>query len=993
VVLAACAALVAAAGVVAGAPVAAAASCPTVSPAGVVTPAPTQFVDWHGCDLRHAHLAGADLSVAKLMGANLTGADLSRGTFGLTDFTGADLTGTNLELADVNSATIAGATITGSRWASATVMRLRSGSLVGAPASLPDARFELVSGYVLGPWVDLTGADLHGVTVHTASLVNANLASTNLAGADLTGRVLSAEFTDADLSGATLVGADLSYALLTRTDLTNADASGAILDNAFFDHTTLTGANLGTARPTRIRSASVVGTPASLPAGWAVAHGYLVGPGANLKNTDFTGADLTGRDLRSVWLQGATLTGADLTGSNLTTASLTGSTVTGTVLSSVTLAHVATGGLVGVPAALPTGWLLRSGYLVGPGAALGSASLDGANLAGANLAGASLRSAHLAGADLTGTDLTGADLSRAILTGATVSGTDLTSATLLYVRASALVGTPSHLPSGWHLIGRTLIGPYADLTGLDLTGLDLSGLDLTGAVLASATVAGTTFTGATLAHVRSGGLIGMPANLPSPWLIVGGYLVGPSAELGLAHLDGLDLTKATLDHATLTSASLVGANLSGLDLTGVELSSATLTDANLAGVNLDGAAAAYAVLTRTDLTGAVAHSADLSRATLVGAKLGGADLSVSLLSSVRSGSITGVPLALPVGWHLVHGYLVGRLADLTDADLHGANLAGFDLVNVQVIRGNVAGADLHGADLSSSWWLGASLVGADLRGVNLTGSDISTSDLSRANLTGATGLASTVSYGVRWVGATCPDGKAAIVHRDATCLSPIDRTAPVAVALATPTFTMSRRFLVRWSASDDGAVAAVRYRITRSAAGSLTSAAPTTSTWLPASTTRRELVGAAGARYCWQVQARDRAGHLGRWSNTRCTTVPIDTRALHRTWAWTESPASAWFGGTVAMAGNPGATLSTPTSLAVRQVGVIASTCDVCGTLAVYVGRTRVGTISLHSTATIERRLLVLPRFAARHRGVVRLVVVSPLNRSLNVDALVVTAT
>jgi hypothetical protein len=64
----------------------------------------------------------------------------------------------------------------------------------------------------------------------------------------------------------------------------------------------------------------------------------------------------------------------------------------------------------------------------------------------------------------------------------------------------------------------------------------------------------------------------------------------------------------------------------------------------------------------------------------------------------------------------------------------------------------------------------------------------------------------------------------------------------------------------------------------------------------------------------------------------------------------------------------------------------------VCGTLAVYVGSTRVGTISLHSTATVERRLLVLPAFAARRSGVVRLVVVSPLNRPLNVDALVVTA-
>jgi uncharacterized protein YjbI with pentapeptide repeats len=443
----------------------------------------------------------------------------------------------------------------------------------------------------------------------------------------------------------------------------------------------------------------------------------------------------------------------------------------------------------------------------------------------------------------------------------------------------------------------------------------------------------------------------------------------------------------------LTTATLVGANLSGLDLTGAALSGATLTDAHLAGVTLDGVVAYYVNFTRADLTGAVAHSADLSGSTLLGAKLGGADLSTTLLLAVTSGSVTGTPLTLPVDWHVVHGYLVGPWANLSGADLHGAALAGFDLDHSVTNKGNFAGADLRGADLTAAGWLGASLVGADLRGATLTGSDISTSDLSRANLTGAKGLSSTVSYRVRWVGTTCPDGEAAIAHRDATCLSSVDRTAPVAIALTAPTFTMSRRFLVRWSANDDGAVAAVRYRLTRSASGSLRVGTPTTSAWLPASPARHELVGAAGSRYCWQVQARDRAGHLSAWSNTRCTTVPIDTRALRRTWAWTESPASWWFGGTVAMAAAPGAMLSTPTSLSVRQVGVIASTCDVCGSLAVYVGSARVGTISLHSSLTVERTLLVLPRFSSVRHGVVRLVVVSPLNRSVHVDALVVTAT
>ena len=246
-----------------------------------------------------------------------------------------------------------------------------------------------------------------------------------------------------------------------------------------------------------------------------------------------------------------------------------------------------------------------------------------------------------------------------------MGGADLTSAVLLRVRASAVVGTPSHLPTGWRLYHQILFGPGANLNGLDLSGLDLSGFDLTGAALASTTVTGTGFAGATLTQVYSGSIVGTPASLPSPWSIVGGFLVGPTASLSFAHLDGLDLSGATLDHASLTGASLVGTDLTARDLTGATLSSANLTDAHLAGATLDNAAVTFANLTRADLTGAVAHAADLSGSTLTSAKLGAADLSTSVLQAVVSGSVTGTPAALPASWHLVHGYLVGPGADLS----------------------------------------------------------------------------------------------------------------------------------------------------------------------------------------------------------------------------------------------------------------------------------------------------------------------------------------
>ena len=64
------------------------------------------------------------------------------------------------------------------------------------------------------------------------------------------------------------------------------------------------------------------------------------------------------------------------------------------------LTGVTSGGITGVPAALPPGWRLVKGYLVGPAANLKNANLLGANLAGANLAGALLTNTRLANANL-----------------------------------------------------------------------------------------------------------------------------------------------------------------------------------------------------------------------------------------------------------------------------------------------------------------------------------------------------------------------------------------------------------------------------------------------------------------------------------------------------------------------------------------------------------------------------------------------------------------
>jgi hypothetical protein len=92
----------------------------------------------------------------------------------------------------------------------------------------------------------------------------------------------------------------------------------------------LTGADMSNATLDGVSASAIVGTP-SLPAGWKVIKGYLVGPGANLGGADLSGANLAFLDLRAASFVGANLTnallgGADLEGADLRDALLTGVT-------------------------------------------------------------------------------------------------------------------------------------------------------------------------------------------------------------------------------------------------------------------------------------------------------------------------------------------------------------------------------------------------------------------------------------------------------------------------------------------------------------------------------------------------------------------------------------------------------------------------------------------------------------------------------------------
>jgi uncharacterized protein YjbI with pentapeptide repeats len=511
-----------------------AAACPAVDPStGAVTPAPTSGVQWAGCNLAGADLAGADMSSGNLNGADFTNANLANVKLTGTDLMSADLTGASLRGANLMETMLSGATLTGT-----TLTDVSSGLISGTPAALPSS-WILANGYLAGPGADLqyadlgdtdlTNADLSSANLTDAALPQATLTGVNLTGATLTGVksggisgtpaslpanwLVRAGFLlgpAANLDSAYLAGTDLSGVTLTGADLNNADLNGASLSNSNLDDVLLNGANLtgvslAGASLAGVQSSRITGTPASLPAGWQVTGGYLIGPGADLSSADLSsfslgGADLagtnlsdatlidttlssaklTGADLSGATADGANFSGAQLTqakltgsvlseanltgaqfaGANLTDAGLSDSTVTDAGLSGATLAGASGVGISGSPASLPAHWSIRGGYLIGPrtGTDLTDASFSKVNLTGVDFSGlnllrttfdhANLTRANLTKANLTGDDFTSANLTRADLAGATVSSTIFAGTVWSHTTCPNGTSSSTH-PHGW----------------------------------------------------------------------------------------------------------------------------------------------------------------------------------------------------------------------------------------------------------------------------------------------------------------------------------------------------------------------------------------------------------------------------------------------------------------------------------------------------------------------------------------------------------------
>jgi hypothetical protein len=169
----------------------------------------------------------------------------------------------------------------------------------------------------------------------------------------------------------------------------------------------------------------------------------------------------------------------------------------------------------------------------------------------------------------------------------------------------------------------------------------------------------------------------------------------------------------------------------------------------------------------------------------------------------------------------------------------------------------------------------------------------------------------------------------------------------------------------------------VRYRV--SVGGAL-------STWrYPADGQRRDprTVGSwswsaiAGQEVCLSSRARDRAGNVTAWSPAKCTVKTYD-----------DSENSQWSPGWVQKVGNrtlwqyggflhttkAGAVMSSADTRIGRRVALEVKTCPTCGSVAVYIGSTKVGTISTYSAKDAWHVLRELPPYPRTLRGTLRVV-------------------
>ncbi len=250
----------------------------------------------------------------------------------------------------------------------------------------------------------------------------------------------------------------------------------------------------------------------------------------------------------------------------------------------------------------------------------------------------------------------------------------------------------------------------------------------------------------------------------------------------------------------------------------------------------------------------------------------------------------------------------------------------------------------------------------------------------------------TLSEGAHFfaVSVTNADGETAVANYVWT----VDTIAPK-VAATVPAFRVSlaSSATVSWAGQDNAAgtgIASYQVRERSAAYSSGFTSWTHPSAWQalsPATTSVTASGLAEGRDYCFAVRAIDQAGNMSAWTTPVCTTRPLDDRSLRFSEGWVRGTGRRYWNGTITRTTTHNATAQR-TGAQLDRVGIIATRGPGMGTIAIYLGTTRIGTISLAATTTHYRSLILLPRFSYR-TGTVRVKVTSTA-KPVEIDGLAI---
>lgn len=215
----------------------------------------------------------------------------------------------------------------------------------------------------------------------------------------------------------------------------------------------------------------------------------------------------------------------------------------------------------------------------------------------------------------------------------------------------------------------------------------------------------------------------------------------------------------------------------------------------------------------------------------------------------------------------------------------------------------------------------------------------------------------------------------------------LDLSGPVSTVTAPGAQAISKVFEVKWSAVD--ALAG-----TKSSDVIASSSAWNSATFTPAAVVGDDLTSGSlkvnallGRTYCYEVQAVDQVNNLGQRSAKRCTTVPLDDKALAGS-GWNRATKAGQFRGTWTTTSTKGRIL-TRTGIKARRLSLVANRVSNGGVVEVRWNGTLVRKISLKGTAA-TKKVYPIVTWGTVHTGTLRIKVISASGRTVRIDGLVV---